>query len=65
MSSRLDALDEWAVEDGIRVLLSLRDVIKMSPAVRVFLARRHALAVRWEGISPLGGSGCIDESSKV
>jgi len=36
----LDALDECAAPDRAKILLSLRDIIKMSPATRVFLTGR-------------------------
>ena len=36
----LDALDECAAPDRAKILLSLRDVIKMSPTARVFLTGR-------------------------
>jgi len=36
----LDALDECAEPDRVKVLLSLRDIIKISPTIRVFLTGR-------------------------
>lgn len=36
----LDALDECAAADRAKVLISLRDVIKMSPTTRVFMTGR-------------------------
>ena len=36
----LDALDECASAERAKILISLRDVIKMSPATRVFLTGR-------------------------
>ena len=36
----LDALDECAAPDRAKVLLSLKDIIKMSPTARVFLTGR-------------------------
>jgi len=36
----LDALDECAAPDRTKILLSLRDIIKMSPTTRVFLTGR-------------------------
>jgi len=36
----LDALDKCAVPDRAKVLLSLRDIIKISPTIRVFLTGR-------------------------
>jgi len=36
----LDALDECAAPDRAKILLSLRDIVKMSPTVRVFLTGR-------------------------
>jgi len=36
----LDALDEYAEPDRAKVLLSLRDIIKISPTIRVFLTGR-------------------------
>ena len=36
----LDALDECAAADRAKILLSLRDIIKLSPTTRVFLTGR-------------------------
>jgi len=36
----LDALDECATPDRAKILLSLRDIVKMSPTARVFLTGR-------------------------
>jgi len=36
----LDALDECAAPDRAKILLSLKEIIKMSPTARVFLTGR-------------------------
>jgi len=57
----LDALDECAAAERTKILLSLKDIIKMSPATRVFLTGRPHIAGEVGNYLP-GGAALVSIS---
>jgi len=59
----LDALDECALAERSKILLSLRDIIKMSPTTRVFLTGRPHVGGEVERHLP-GGTAVVSVSPR-
>ena len=59
----LDALDECAAADRAKILISLRDIIKMSPTTRVFMTGRSHVRGEVERHLP-GGAAVVSISPR-